>query len=151
MKFKSEVKLKSVPLFLFLCLSLSNRLSVNESVAPYNMEGQSITYYIKPSSSNSCPTESCFTLQQLANSTNKLKNSSTKLIFLPGNHDLDLELSIIGINTVSMHSNITNSLGGDTVVINCNHSGKFKFERVYAVSVISLNATEARLCMFISL
>ena len=142
MKFKSEVKFKSVPLFLFLCLSLSNRLS--ESVVPHNMVGQSTTYYyVKPSSSNSYPTdEPCFTLQQLANSTNKLKNSSIELIFLPGNHHLDLELSIIGTNTVSMHSNITHSLSGDTVVINCNHSGKFKFERLNAVSVVSLTFIE---------
>ena len=140
MKFKSEVKFKSVPLFLFLCLSLSNRLS--ESVAPHNAVGQSTTYYVKPSSSSSCPTEPCFTLQQLANSTNKLKNSSIELIFLPGNHHLDLEPSIIGINMVSMHSNITNSLSGDTVVINCNHSGKFKFERVNAISIDSLTFIE---------
>ena len=118
MKLKSKVKFKSMPLFLFLCLSLSNRLSESVTVAPYNMEGQSKTYYVQPSSSNSCPTEPCFTLQQLANSTNKLKNSSIELIFLSGNHDLDLELSIIGINTVSMHSKITNSLiSGDMVAI----------------------------------
>ena len=142
MKFKSEVKFKSVPLFLFLCLSLSTRLS--ESAVPHNAVGQSTTYYyVKPSSSNSYPTdEPCSTLQQLANSTNKLKNSSIELIFLPRNHHLDLELSIIGTNTVSMHSNITSSLSGDTVVINCNHSGKFKFERVHTVSVISLTFTK---------
>ena len=139
MKFKSEVKFKSMPLFLFLCLSLSNiMLSESVTVAPHNMEGQSKTYYVQPSSSSSCPTEPCFTIQQLANSTNNLKNSSIELIFLPGKHALNLELSIIGINTVSMHSNITNYFSGETVVINCNHSGKFKFKKVQAVSVINL-------------
>ena len=143
MKFKSKVKFKSVPLFLFLCLSLSKFNRLSESVVPHNAVGQSTTYYyVKPSSNNLCPTESCFTLQQLANNTNKLNNFSIELIFLPGNHDLDLELSIIAINTVSMHSNITNSLSGDTVVINCNNSGKFKFERVIAVSVINLTFIE---------
>lgn len=39
---------------------------------------------------------------------------------------------------VSMLSNSTNSLGDDTVVINCNYSGRFKFERVHVVSVIGL-------------
>ena len=41
-----------------------------------------------------------------------------------------------------MHSNTTNSFSDDTVVINCNHSGKFKFERVHAVTVISLTFIE---------
>ena len=86
---------------------------------------QQVHYYITPSLSVHCPGDPCLTLPQLAaNSASYLGNeTNVSLIFLPGNHSLDGELSLSHADNFSM----TKVIGGNgTVFVECGRrSGRF--------------------------
>ena len=95
---------------------------------------QQAHYYITPSLSVHCPGDPCITLPQLdANSTSYLGNeTNVSLIFLPGNHSLDGELSLSHADNFSM----TKVIGGNgTVFVECgSQSGRFNIsETIFAM------------------
>ena len=87
----------------------------------------SVHYYIKPSVNVGahCPGDLCLTLAEFAaNSTSYIGNETNiSLSFLPGNHSLDGELSLIHADYFSM----TKVTGGNgTVFVECgSRSGRF--------------------------
>ena len=88
--------------------------------------GGSELFYIAPSS---CRVKPCLTLSQFAANTSWLQ-SNTSLIFLRGNHSLNLEVTISDIYNFSMFSNL--ALAGfqvDTQVI-CQQNANFKFDNI---------------------
>ena len=80
-----------------------------------------VHYYVRPSPNGPCPRNSfCLTLPQLAISIGNEINIS--LIFLPGNHTLDRELSLNHRDSCSLVAAQLN----ETVYIECvNQSGRF--------------------------
>ena len=84
-----------------------------------------VHYYITPLLSVHCPGDPCLTLPQLAaNSASYIGNETNiSLFFLPGNHNLDGELSLSSAENFS----ITKVIGGNgTVFIECgSSSGRF--------------------------
>ena len=95
-------------------------------------------YHITPSPSVPCSSTivpiPCLTLSQfLSNSSNHI-SSNTTLIFLSGNHSLDVELLVGNANAFSMLSISTTSSG--TVLISCtSHVGVFKFENISSIHI----------------
>ena len=87
-----------------------------------------VHYYITPSLSVHCPTgDACLTLAQFAaNSANHLSNETNiSLSFLPGNHSLDVERSLLHADNFSRTKDIE-SEGNGTVFIECgSQSGRF--------------------------
>ena len=85
--------------------------------------------YITPTCTSSCPypTKPCLTLSQFAANTSWLK-SNTTLMFLPGNHTLNSEISISNISNLSMLPNSTLEDSFQTVI--CQQIASFKFENI---------------------
>ena len=110
---------------LFLLLSLGNVSSELYYITPSNVPCPS-TF-----DSESVP---CLTLSQFLYNSNVHTSFNTSLIFLLGNHSLELELAVDNINTFSM---LSNSSG--TVRIICGYNGTFKFENISSVHVNGLN------------
>ena len=93
------------------------------------------THYITLSPSDLCPVEvPCLTLSQFVdNSSNHLNHSTSfNLVFQPGNHILDSEISITAVSNFSMLSSFLNA------TIMCNNSGRFVFNSIYVVHVSNL-------------
>ena len=65
------------------------------------------TFYVTPTVNSSCPEEAlpCVTLSQYANTSLGYFTSNSSLILLPGNHSLDLNLSISNITSLSFYAN----------------------------------------------
>ena len=95
------------------------------------------TYYITPSSSIPCPERGvpCFILSQYATKPSDYFASNTTLILSPGNHNLDLQLSIRNISFLSVDSNTTSH---SVTSITCNQSARFTFESINVVSMRGL-------------
>ena len=97
-----------------------------------------VHYYITPSPDVSCPQNPCLTLIQFAaNSSNCNGNeTSISLVFLPGNHILDRELTVCGADKFSMGSQ--NNASG--VLIECtNQSAKFAVSETAFASIKGLH------------
>ena len=90
-------------------------------------------YLITPSSSDSCPEKSCLTLSQFAANTSSFLDSNTIMVFLPGNHTLDRNLSASSVSSFRMLSDIAlfGSLSDrpDTS-ITCETSVMFNFDNI---------------------
>ena len=91
-------------------------------------------YYVIPSSNTACPEEGmpCFTLSQYATKPSNYFASTTTLILLPGNHILDLELSIGNIQLLIVASN---TISNSDTSITCHQSAKFTFQTINVVSM----------------
>ena len=89
-------------------------------------------YYIAPSPSYPCPTEPCLTLSQFANNSNTYLNTNTTLIFLLGNHTLEVKLFVANISILYILSDSMSSL------ITCNHHAMFKFNNIGEVHMRGL-------------
>ena len=77
----------------------------------------------------------CPTLFDFANRTLQMELSdNTTLILEPGNHSLQLPLTIANTNTFVMHSRTKDF----DVLITCNQSGTFKFVNVSLVQILNL-------------
>ena len=97
-------------------------------------------YYITPSLNESvCPQQPCLSLSQLsANSSRYLGNETNiTLFFLPGNHNLNEELSLSHADNFSM----TKDKGGNgTVLIECGSpSGRFNISETTSVTIKNLH------------
>ena len=98
------------------------------------------TYFVMPSSSTPCPYEPCFTLSEYATKPSNYFVSNTILLLLPGNHCLNLELSIETVTHLSVESTTTTT--SDTLVtITCNQSAKFTFQNIDVVDMKGLYST----------
>ena len=92
------------------------------------------TYYITSSTSPPCPgVQPCLPLSQLFSAENRWNSSSKftlSLIFLPGNHNLNLEQLIENISELHMfgHSNYS-------VTICCEQLATFSFKRIGLVHI----------------
>ena len=99
-----------------------------------------VHYYITPSQNDSCPQYfSCLTLSQLtADSSNYYKNEiDITLIFQPGNHTIDRELSLTDGDNFTM---IKDAQGSGTVNIECfSHSGRFDVNGTVFTSIKGLH------------
>ena len=69
----------------------------------------SALYHIKNSSSAPCPNEPCLTLPQFAVNPEVYLESNTTLIFLLGNHHLNVHINISEVSNLSMHSSSASS------------------------------------------
>ena len=86
--------------------------------------------YVTPSSGIPCPTKPCITLSHFAQTVSNWLSSNTTLIFLNGNHKLDLDLFISNISNFSMLTNSTSESEGPAYTICCHHQMSLKFENV---------------------
>ena len=108
-----------------------------------DMAHSQLHYYITPSSKIHCPGDPCLTLAELAtNSSNYLgsvanNKTTVSLSFLPGNHNLDGELSLSQAANFSMTKGIEDN---GTVFIECeSQSGRFVIHETTFVAVKKLN------------
>ena len=86
--------------------------------------------YVTPSSGVPCPTKPCITLSHFAQTVSNWLSSNTTLIFLNGNHKLDLDLFISNICDFSMLTNSTPESEGPAYTICCQHQVSLNFENV---------------------
>lgn len=91
--------------------------------------------YIKPNSSSSisCTLEPCLTLSQFAENTRLEHQSVMTLFFLPGDHNLDWEISVSNISKISMIAN------SSYVNITCQPTTYFKFYKIKYLLMRELN------------
>lgn len=90
-------------------------------------------YYIKSSMYTPCSEKSCLTLLQFAARTKNYLESNISLIFLPGYHNLDSDLSINAVSKLSMHSNLT--LFSATPTIACEEQASITFSSINDVYI----------------
>ena len=97
-------------------------------------------HHISPSPRISCPQEeSCLTLSQFATNTSSyhVNETSISLLFLPGNHSLDRELSLTYANNFSLTKDIQDN---ETVFIECtSQSGRFDINETTFASIKGLH------------
>lgn len=74
----------------------------------------------------------CLSLSQLAHNVSKYLRANTTLIFLPGNHSLESELLTANVSVLTMFS--INS----SVMIICDHFGRFEFDNIGIVNISGL-------------
>ena len=91
-------------------------------------------HYITPSADGPCPQNfSCLTLSQFATDS----RSNVSLLFLPGNHTLDRELSLTLLDNISMAKG---GLDNEVVFVECStHSGRFNISDTIFVSINDLH------------
>ena len=96
-----------------------------------------VELYITPSVDSSCPQDPCLTLSQFAADLSNYTGNETNisLVFLPGNHTLEGELSLYGADNFSMESQ-----DNETVVIECaSRSARFIVNETTFVSIKRLH------------
>ena len=91
--------------------------------------------YITPSPIIQCPGELCLTLSALAANSSDFFDSNTTLVFLEGNHTLDLDLVVSNISGSLMLS--TDGLG-TAAIIRCSSEASLKFFHIYQLQVSGL-------------
>ena len=67
----------------------------------FGVKGDDTVLYITPSVRESCPENPCLTLQQFARNTGMV-NFNTTLVFLPGNHGLESNISLSSVDYFAM-------------------------------------------------
>ena len=93
-----------------------------------------IYYHIKPSINASCPGEPCLTLSQFAAHTGDYIESNTSLLFLPGQHNLSLEINITAISNLSLTSKPTLS-NSPSATIACEGNASLIFSNIAKVYI----------------
>ena len=86
--------------------------------------------YVTPSSGVPCPANPCITLSHFAQTSSNWLSSNTTLIFINGNHKLDLDLFISNISNFSMLTNSMPESEGPAYTVNCEHQVSFNFKNV---------------------
>lgn len=93
----------------------------------FGVQGDNIVLYVTPAVHKSCPENPCLTLKQLANNASMVE-SNTTLIFMPGNHGLDSNISLSSVDYLELCSK---SLFGDSLVnITCQPNTGFEFVNI---------------------
>ena len=100
--------------------------------------GGSVLHHITPSPSLDCPKgESCLNLTTLAANTNNYTDSNgTVLVFLAGNHFLDLDFSIMNITFLRLLTNCS-----EVSTITCSHNVHVSFVDIAEIEIQKLNFT----------
>ena len=95
-------------------------------------------HYITPSPNVSCPQEeSCLTLSQFAANSSSYHETNISLLFLPGSHSLDRELSLTYVDIFSMTKDAQEN---ETVFIECtSQSGRFDINETTFASIRGLH------------
>ena len=77
-----------------------------------------VHYYITPSLNVPCPQDPCLTLSQFAAYSSVYVNNKTSmsLFFLPGNHSLNIEISLVYADNILM---IKDAQYNETVFVEC--------------------------------
>ena len=93
-----------------------------------------VTLHVRPTSTNtSCPTHPCHTLSEYAQDPGQYFNDSNlTLQFLPGNHTLDIDLTIANISHLKIYGALL-----PTRVVCYSHVG-FTFSNIYILSIDDL-------------
>ena len=96
--------------------------------------------------SNSCPQNlACVTLSQFTDSISDYysgSESNVSLVFLPGNHILDRELSLANLNNFSMSKEAQHN---ESVTVKCStKSARFVVSNITFVSIKGLNFIDCR-------
>ena len=93
-----------------------------------------VTLHVRPTSTNtSCPTHPCQTLSEYVQDPDQYFNDSNlTLQFLPGNHTLDVNLTITNIHQLEIHGAVL-----PTRIVCDSHVG-FTFSNIYRVSIDDL-------------
>ena len=93
-----------------------------------------VTLHVRPTSTNtSCPTHPCQTLSEYAHDPGRYFNDSNLILqFLPGNHTLDINLTITNIHKLEIHGALL-----PTRVFCTSHVG-FTFSSIHRVSIDDL-------------
>jgi len=94
-----------------------------------------VTLHVRPTSANtSCPTYPCQTLSEYTQDPGQYFNDSNlTLTFLPGNHALDINLTIANIHQLKIHGAVL-----PTRAVCDSHVG-FTFSNIYRVSIDGLD------------
>ena len=95
-----------------------------------------IEYYITSSTSGRCLVEPCLTLAQFANNTSKYLDSNTTLIFKPGNHTLNSQLTISSVANISFIP-YSISVTAD-INVACGSLGRLDIYNVSFVSILGI-------------
>ena len=106
-------------------------------------------HYIIPSTSDPCPAKNCFTVSQFAKHADIYKDADTLLLFLPGQHLLDSDLSISSVRNFSMQK--SDSSPPITVTIHCELAARLKFDTIQYVHVQNLSFLGCDNILFISI
>lgn len=96
-------------------------------------------YYITPSSSSSCPEESCLSLVLFATNTSQYVHNETdlSLLLVPGIHTLDVELVITNMYKFSISRYIQDN--GSPIIECKGQSGRFNISNITFTSVTGLH------------
>ena len=78
------------------------------------------------------------TLSQFVSNSSKYVTNDTKLIFAPGNYDLQSALIIENINSFSMYG-LMEPISSSKPVIVCSYKGRFEFKNAGSVAIIGLD------------
>ena len=95
-----------------------------------------VHYNIIPSQNAPCPQDPCLTISQFAANSSIYHGDemSISLFYLPGNHNLDRELSLMEVGNISMTNNANESIMFECV----GPSGRFVFNRTNFVLIKGL-------------
>ena len=107
--------------------------------AEFTYSSMSEHYYITSSLTAPCPQEPCLTLSQFVEdySSYHRSDSEMSLLFLPGNHTLDYELSMAHIKSFTMTSTVSDN---KTVLVECAClSGRFNISNTMFISIKGLH------------
>ena len=102
-------------------------------------------YHLLPSQSNSCNIEAdyhdCLTLPQLVINTTVYLTENTTLIFAPGRHTMELDLTVANFHTFSMLAETSPLM--ETEIVCCDRAS-FIFNNVTAVTVNGFRFSECK-------
>ena len=93
-------------------------------------------YYIVPSQGYPCCVDHCFTLSQFVDEFTNCSNCyNAALIFVPGNHSLEMGLTVEDVHSFSMFAELISSM---TQVI-CHLNAMVEFRNVSTVAINGLD------------
>ena len=98
----------------------------------YGVLSNKIIYYITPSHNESCVVEPCVTISQFIANHHQLSNVT--LIFLPGNHKLDVDLWFVDVTEVKLQA----ELRSNETELHCEESVYLDFQNIEYVCLKGL-------------
>ena len=100
-------------------------------------------YCVTPTvaSCSSCPDNSthCTTLSEYAQEAERYFTSNTTIVFLPGDHDLDANITVANVSRLTMHGE--SSSGNDRATVVCSGPVGLKFTNIMNFKIHSLAFT----------
>ena len=102
---------------------------------------QSSVYHVVSSLDQDCPadTQACITLFNFSTNfmlyTNSEGNENFTLVFLPGNHNLETQITFTNHSNVSM---VKSTNASQPVIITCNNDANFEFIELNSLRVVGL-------------